>query len=136
MARTAPARRHRSVPARVQQHVAERAVDLARGRQQVHVVAVGEHAPGPPCDAIHGPREPRADGGHAAAERAAIVRLDDEVRVIALERVVDEAEARTLAAVGEAPLDLAHDRHGAERRQAGTEAKGHVGRQGSSEIGA
>ena len=77
------------------------------------MVAAVEHAPTASGHSVHRAREACADRFHAAPEGVAIVRFDDQVRVVALQRVVDEAEPRTGAAVGEGPLDRADDRHGA-----------------------
>ena len=73
-----------------------------------------------PCDSIHGTREARAEGHHAAAERSAIDRFDDQVRVIALQRMLHEAEAGTDASGAERALDLTHHRDRAQRGKAGT----------------
>ena len=78
------------------------------------MVAVVEHAARSPRNAVDRAGEARADRLHAAPERVAIPRLDDQVRVISLQRVVDEAEAGTGAAAREGPLDLADDRHRAQ----------------------
>ena len=57
------------------------------------------------------------------------MRLDDEMGMVALQRVVHEPKVRTRAAGGEGPLDLAHDAEGAERREIGPEAQRDVGGQ-------
>ena len=93
------------------------------------MIAIGQHAPAPLRDAIDRPREPRADRHHAAPEGVAVVRLDDEMGVVALQRVVHEPKVGTRAAGGEGPLDLTHDAEGAERREIGPEAQRDVGGQ-------
>ena len=96
-------------------------------------------------DARGSDRPPRARSGRptrftARASRApiaimprpsgvAVVRLDDEMGMVALQRVVHEPKVRTRAAGGEGPLDLAHDAEGAERREIGPEAQRDVGGQ-------
>lgn len=116
------------VPACIQQHVPERMVHLARRREQSCMIAIGEHRARPPRRSIERSSEPRTDRHHPAAERATIVGFDDQVRVIPLQRVLDQAEAATRAAARERARDLAHDRHRPQRRQAGAEPEGHVRR--------
>lgn len=120
--------------ARVQQHVAKRVVDLARRRQKAQMVAIREDLSSTPRDAIHGAGDSARDRFHAAAERTSIACLDDEMGVIALEGVVHEPKARSRACGGEAALDGADDRHGAERGYAGTNAHGHMRGQRSGEV--
>ena len=56
------------------------------------VVATVEHRPAASGHPVHGACEARRDALHAARERVLAVRLDDQVRVVALERVVVHAE--------------------------------------------
>ncbi len=84
---------------------------FARRRQQPMMVAIGKHAPFASRDPIHRPRQPRTDRFHAAAERDGILRLDDQVCVIPLQRVVHESKAGSYATVGKRPFDFSHDRH-------------------------
>ena len=44
-------------------------------------------------------------------------RLDDQMRVVSLQRILDEAEGPALGADGEAPLDRTHDRLRTKRAQ-------------------
>jgi hypothetical protein len=48
-------------------------------------------------------------------------RLDDQVGVVALNRVVDEAEAAAVARRSEAEFELADEAHGAQRRDLGAD---------------
>jgi hypothetical protein len=89
-----------SVAPRVQENVAKRIAHLSRGWKEPHVVAIGENATAATEDTIHGTGETRADRHHAASECGAVLRLDDEVRVISLERVVHEAESLAGATFG------------------------------------
>jgi hypothetical protein len=86
------------------------------------MVPIYEHSPASAGDPVNGPGEPRANGFHAAAERIAIVRFDDEVRVVAEERVVDEAEVVAVASGRERAFDLADDPGVAERWNVGQHA--------------
>ena len=59
--------------------------------------------------------------------------VDDEVRMVPLQRVVHEPEVRAAAAFGEGPLDLADDSGLAQRWQIGAQSQRHVRRQRRSE---
>jgi hypothetical protein len=48
------------MPARVQQHVAQRPMHLARRLEQVQMVAIREDLPSSSRDAIHRARDPRS----------------------------------------------------------------------------
>ncbi len=82
---------------------------LFRGRQDPVVIAIYEHGSFPSGNAIDRAGETRTDRLHAASERGRIVGFDDQVRVIALQGVMHEPKARTLAAAPEGTLDLADD---------------------------
>src|SRR5262245_13454996 len=99
----------REVPSRVQQDVRERAPYLARTAETPVVVAAVEHGPAPTARAIHRSRQPRCDALHPARERVFAMRLDDQMRVVSLERVVRDAEAALLARLRERAAPLAHE---------------------------
>jgi len=90
--------------------------------------SLGEHRAAAAERAIHGPCDPRADGHHATTEGSRIRRLDHEMRVRALQCIVNEAEMSTRANGGEAALERTHERNRAERWQSGPEPHGHVDR--------
>jgi len=90
-------------------------VHLEWRSQHPDVVAIVEHGAGTIGDAVHRPRRAGADGFHSATRRLAVLRLDDEVRVVAPQRIMHEAEAGPDATVGEGALDRVNDRHRAER---------------------
>jgi hypothetical protein len=90
-------------------------VHLAWGSQRAGVIAFGEHRARTPCNAIHRARQAGADRLHAATERVPIVRLHEQVRMIALQRVVHQAKAGSYAATTECALDLPHDGNHSER---------------------
>jgi hypothetical protein len=56
------------------------------------VIAIAQHGAVRSEDAIHNAREPGTECLHAAAEFIGSRRLDHEVRVIGLDRVLDDAE--------------------------------------------
>jgi len=117
------------VAARVQQDIAKGVVHLPRCRQHLEVIAFGEHAPAAIRNPIDGTREPRADRLHPASERITVGRLDDQVRVIPLQRVVYEPKPRPSATRRERSFDLVDDRDGAQRRNVRTETERDVRRQ-------
>jgi hypothetical protein len=80
----------RQVPAGVEEHVGNRIPDLAWCPQHVDVTAVGEGLPGSPEHPIHRPREARHDRLEPQGEIPGARRLDQQVHVVALHRVVDE----------------------------------------------
>lgn len=86
-----------------------------RRAEEPRVVPVRKNGAVPASNAIDGARQSCADRHHAAPERDAVPRLDDQVRMIALERVVREAKVATLAAVREGTLDLVNDPYRPER---------------------
>ena len=108
-------RSHRMV-ATVQQHVRNGVPDFPRRSQDVDVAAVREHGAAPSEDAIR--RACKACGYrlHSARERMSARGFDDQVDVVALDRVVRDAETTPLAGFTPAPLDLAHEARGAQRR--------------------
>src|SRR4029077_15585902 len=89
--------------------VAERVAYLSRRWKEPHVVAVDKDATAAPHDAIDGTSQTRADRHHAASEGLTVLRLDDEMGVIALQGVVHEAEPLARAAFGEGAFDGADD---------------------------
>jgi len=121
--------------ARVQQDVSERRPYLARRSQQVKVVAPVENRSNAPEDAVHRTREPRTDRLHPACERVPGIRLDDEVCVIALERVMEHAKIAPLARAAEASVELAHQPDRAKIRNVAANAQRHVSGAGSAELG-
>ncbi len=124
----------RSMMTGVEKDVAKRVMHLTRRRQQSQMVAIGDDRPPPIRDSVHGTCQPRAEHPHPAPEGATIARLDDQVRVIPLQRVVHQPKPRPIARRSERTLDLPHDRHGAKRRNIAPHAEGHMRRQGPREL--
>ena len=69
-----------------------------------------------------------ADRLHAAREVPRRLRLDDQVDVIALRRVVRDAEAPAVAGLPQGSLEDAHEPGAAERRDPAANAQRHVAR--------
>ena len=105
------------VSACIEQDVGEGPAHLARRAQAAVVVAAVEHRPAAATHPIDGAREPGANAHHAAGERLLAVRLDDQVRVVSLERVVRDTEASALARLGQGAPPLVDKR---PRRSEGT----------------
>jgi hypothetical protein len=61
------------------------------------VVAIREHGTGAPEHAVHGASEPGTERLQAPAEGISALGLDDQMRVVSLERVVNEPKVTTLA---------------------------------------
>src|SRR5437899_2989043 len=80
-------------------------------------------------DTVHRPRHACADGFHSAPESLAVRRLDNEMGVISLQRIVREAKPGPRTARGEAALELAHDPDCTQRWQIGTQSQRNVRRQ-------
>jgi hypothetical protein len=76
------------------------------------VSSIGEHRADALEDAVRRTRDPRAQRLHPAREIMRARRFDDRVDVVALDRVVDEAETPAFAGGAEALLQLTHDPHG------------------------
>jgi hypothetical protein len=92
----------------------------------VDVTAVGENLPGAPEHPIHGPRE----AGHHRLEPARQVpragRLDQQVHVVALHRVLDDPEARAVPDLPPAPLELGQVPARPQRGHVPVDAEGDV----------
>jgi hypothetical protein len=98
------------VPASVEQNIGDRVPDLARRPQNVNVAAVGKNPAGSSKDPIHGPRKARGDGLQPASQVARAARLDDQMNMVVLDRVVSEAKSATVAGLSPASLQLLHFR--------------------------
>jgi hypothetical protein len=118
----------REVAARIQQHVGERTSHLAQGAQRAVVVAAVEHPPAAPGDPVQRTRQPCRDALHPACEGVLAVRLDDQVRVVALERVVVHAEVAALGRFREGPAPLPDEASVAKRREVRLHAQRNVHR--------
>jgi hypothetical protein len=73
------------------------------------MIAIREHAARAVRGAIHRSREPSADRDHPAPERVGSASLDDQMRVISLERVMDQAKVQPVTARSKRRFNLAND---------------------------
>lgn len=94
--------------------------------------AVAEHGPAPAEDAVHRARDACANRLHAVRELAPVRSLDDRVHVVALDRVVNEAEATALGTSAERALQLTNE---AERLEAAPDLQRDVARMAGVECG-
>jgi len=90
----------------VQEDVRQRPTHLARRSEKAMVVTPVQHRAAPSTHAIDRARETRRDALHAVREGLLAVRLDDQVGVIALQRVVGDAEVAPLARLRERTPEL------------------------------
>jgi hypothetical protein len=98
----------------------------SRGRpQHPQVVAIAQHGPARSERAVHGAGEARAERLHPAAERLRAVGFDDEVRVVRLDRVFDDAEIAARAKRPERVLELRDQQTSPQRRQSRTRLQCH-----------
>ncbi len=97
------------------------------------MISVGEDATASIHHAVHRTRQSGADRHHAASERVTVARLDDEVRVISLQCIVDEPKRRPFASAGERPLDFVDELGPAKGREAALQSHRHVRRYRSRE---
>src|SRR3569623_3177218 len=92
------------VAAPVVEHVGERVAHLPRARDRGRMIAIREDAPRAAEHAGERARRHDRERPHAVAERGPVVRLDQEVQMIALDRRVDDAKRRlTKCALQRAP---------------------------------
>jgi hypothetical protein len=82
----------RGVLPKILKNISYRVSRLPRRLQIVPVIAIREHRPLPPKDAVQPARDPNVEPVHPAAERSLVARLDDQVQVVAQHREVDDPE--------------------------------------------
>jgi len=80
----------------------------------VQVIAIREDRAAAPEGSVRGPREARGEGLHAGGEILLARRLQDEVGVVRLDRVVGDAEASSVTSGPQAFLEILHESHGAK----------------------
>jgi hypothetical protein len=83
----------------------------------VRVVAIGENGTGASPQPVQRADDAHQESLHAARECAAIVRFDEQVEVIRLDRIVDETKAEALASGGEDALECAPRRVSTQTRE-------------------
>jgi hypothetical protein len=76
----------------VEEYVGERGANLPWRAEGVVVIAAVENRTPPVKDPIHGPREARGRALHPVRQGRGALRFDEQMDVVVLERVVDDAE--------------------------------------------
>lgn len=107
--------------ANVLQHVDQRIPDFAGRAKNPQVVAVAQHRTAARERRVHDAREARAERLHTASEPLGVVCLDEEVRVVRLERVVHDAETAAIAKRDEGSLEGAQNAAWPQRGQPGSD---------------
>jgi hypothetical protein len=113
----------RKVPAVVLEDVTNRRLRLALRPQDMLVVPIAEHLPALPRDRpIHGVRDANGETLNSAAQTNAVIRLHDQVEMVAEDGEVNEPEAIGFGARDQRSLhvrvedaerwDLGQDAHG------------------------
>jgi len=101
----------RAVLSAVHQYTHERVAHRPRAAQRAGVVPVGPEGSAPAERAVHRPRYADGEASDAAAERAAVVCFDDQVKMIILNAVVQDAEV-AVGSCGERVADRREDAAG------------------------
>ena len=97
------------------------------------MISIGEHRTGSFEDSVHRSGEPCSDCLHATPESVSAFGLDDQMSVIALQRVVHEPERASLTRPRERSLHFAHELHCSQRRDVLSNLQRYVGREIASE---
>ncbi len=82
------------VRSEVAQHVRERPVYLGRRPEDMGVIAIREDRALAPHEAVHPDGDAARQRLHAARERRAVVRLDEEMQVVSLDGEVHDPDVR------------------------------------------
>ena len=117
----------------VEQDIADRVADLARGAQRAGVVAVREQAAAALEQRVDPTCEANSEALHAAREGGLAGGLDDQVEVVAEDVEVDDAEVAAMTAGGDRGPHDAHDALAPQRRQAADDPQGDVDRRARRE---
>ena len=80
---------------RILEYVDQSIPDLARGFERPHVITIAPDSPAAAEDPVHRLGESDREALDAPGKRAAVLRLDDEVKVIALHGELQDPEAAT-----------------------------------------
>jgi hypothetical protein len=81
----------------VSKHVQQGATHLERSFQRACVVSIAKYAPAASAYFVHGERQTNREPLQTARERDAVVRLGDQVDVIALHGVLNDPESKSLS---------------------------------------
>ena len=90
------------------------------------MVVVGEDGSAAPHQAVEPLRDADGEALHAARERVPVVRLDEQMQMVALDGVVDDAHSEADFRRAEGFLERGEDTLPAEPRNRADGAQGHV----------
>jgi hypothetical protein len=113
---------------RIVQNVDERIPNLAGSAKRARMESIREDFPSPSPELIERPSQAHGETLHPARQRAAVVRLDDQVHVIRLDRKLVQAEPEAIAPQLECAKDSGAREMPAQARQALAQAKRHMER--------
>ena len=99
----------RGVVAVIEQYVTQRPVHLEWRAQRPQVVATVEDLATALKETVHQLADPRADAFHPARDRPVVLSLDQEMHVIALDRVVHDPEAVPDTGLAERRTEPSHE---------------------------
>ncbi len=102
--------------------------NLARRAQHPQVVAPVEDPPRAVEGAVHRPRQTRGHRLHAVPQRLLCRRFHQQVHVVSLDRVVNDAEIPPLARLAQTAAEDLQEAPASERGQPYADPKGHVRR--------
>jgi len=114
--------------ARIEKDVRKRRPDFTRRPERAVVVSPVQDCAAPTEDPVHCARESRSETLDSIRERRSAVGFDQQVHVIVLERVVDDAEIPALAERSERYFDLTHEARGSHRGHVAADADRHQAR--------
>jgi len=100
----------------VAMHVLQRAPHLLEAAQDVRVITVGKDLPAPPELAIDGFGDANREPLHPARQATLVLRLEQQVNVIALDRELHEPHAEPLTPMEERHLDALEHMIGTKAR--------------------
>jgi len=110
---------------RVEEYIRKRGSHLAGRAERAVVIAAVENRSAPTEDAIHGPSEARGKALHPIRQSRDALRFDEQVDVIVLERVVDDAEVRASCDRAKRVLHLPNQAHRSQGRHVPANANRH-----------
>jgi len=110
---------------RILEYVDQSIPDLARGFERPHVITIAPDSPAAAEDPVHRLGESDREALDAPGKRAAVLRLDDEVKVIALHGELQDPEAATRSQY-QAAAEGAEESIPAQRGQHTLGTQGHV----------
>jgi hypothetical protein len=91
------------MPTMLKEHIRERPPHLPRRRERDRVIAIGKHPPLSTNRLIEPARDPNRQTARAIRKQTLVVSLDHQMKVIRLNRILDEAKSSALFPVTKRP---------------------------------